>query len=113
MERKHGSENKTLSDWIRDRFIQKQEDFKVNIQNDVMNASQIAEVVLVTKNFSGREIAKLIIALQGSIYASKDGTLTPMMVKRIVDTKVSEHWDKHKMVGANVLCPVADSDIGE
>eukprot|EP00555_Chaetoceros_dichaeta_P012415 CAMPEP_0198269022 /NCGR_PEP_ID=MMETSP1447-20131203/39680_1 /TAXON_ID=420782 /ORGANISM="Chaetoceros dichaeta, Strain CCMP1751" /LENGTH=81 /DNA_ID=CAMNT_0043960375 /DNA_START=105 /DNA_END=347 /DNA_ORIENTATION=+ len=81
MERKHGRENKTLSYWIRDRFIQKQEDFKVSIQKDVMNARQLAEVVLVTKNFSGREIAKLMIALQGTIYASKDGTLTPIMVK--------------------------------
>ena len=45
-----------------------------------MNAEQIAEVVRETDNFSSRDITKLMIALQGAIYASKDGTLTPVMV---------------------------------
>lgn len=108
MKRKHGGENRSLSHRLKRLFVRTQEqEFRVDIHGDVMNAEQIAEVVRATDNFSGREIAKLMNALQGAIYASKDGTLTPRMARRIVDTKVLEHWDKSRMVGTNQLCPTA------
>jgi len=97
MERKHNARSKMLSSKLKEFFHRKEDKFKVNVDDDVMDAKQVAAVVEATVGFSGREIAKLMIALQGAIYASKNGSLTSKMVQRIIATKVAEHRDKRRM----------------
>ena len=106
MEQRHSIGNESHLLRIMRSILRFREEFRVTIQSDVMDVSQIAEVVQATDDFSGREIAKLIIALQGIIYASSDGVLTRKMVQMIVETKVAEHKDKRQMVGTNILCPI-------
>ena len=75
------------------------DDFSVEIQSDVMNSAQVKRIVDVTSTFSGREIAKLMIAIQGAAYASENGVLTSKMVDHTVKMKVSDHKEKLKMSG--------------
>ena len=76
------------------------------IDDDVMDDDQLKIAVESTKGFSGREIGKLMIAMQGAVYASSDGKLTAANARNIIENKVSEHRDKRKMIGSNVLSSV-------
>jgi len=67
-----------------------------------MNEEQINTIVARTTGFSGREIAKLMIAVQGSVFASNDGVLTSAMLEKIVSTKVDEHVMKLKMMNGTL-----------
>ncbi len=71
--------------------------FRVQIDQDVMNDLQISSIVEATAGFSAREIAKLFIAIQGSIYASFDGRLTSQIIYDTVSLKVDEHKVKVAM----------------
>lgn len=67
------------------------------VDDDAMDESQIRETVRLTSGFSGREIGKLMIAIQGSIHSSETGKLSRRYCQKIVDTKVEEHNEKVKM----------------
>jgi len=84
-----------------------EESFRAAIEADVMGEAQTASVVEATAGFSGREIAKLMIAVQGSIYASPDGVLKSDMIDNVVAIKVAEHKVKLEMTGRGA----ADCDI--
>jgi hypothetical protein len=43
-------------------------------EDDLMTGEHIKSTVSVTFGFSGREIGKLMVALQGAMYVSKDGS---------------------------------------
>jgi ATPase family AAA domain-containing protein 3A/B len=47
--------------------------------------------------FSGREIAKLMISVQGAAYGSPDGMLSKELLQRVVRWKVEEHHKKDSM----------------
>lgn len=68
--------------------------FHASIEDNAMSKEMLESIVEATAGFSGREIAKLMIALQGSIYSSVDGLLTSQIIQTIVATKVEEHHIK-------------------
>ena len=74
--------------------------FNVKIENDVMNKEQINRLVYQTSTFSGREIAKLMIAIQGAAYAAVNGTLTSTLVDNIVMMKVVDHKEKRRIISS-------------
>ena len=76
------------------------------IDDGVMDDEQHKIAVDLTNGFSGREIGKLMIAMQGAVYASSDGKLTAANARNIIENKVSEHKDKREMIGSNVLSSV-------
>lgn len=76
--------------------------FRAVVEKDVMNEEQINNIVARTTGFSGREIAKLMIAVQGSVFASNDGVLTSAMLEKIVSTKVDDHAMKIKMMNGTL-----------
>jgi ATPase family AAA domain-containing protein 3A/B len=92
-------------------FFHKQ-NFDVTIQSNVLNEEQMKRIVDATETFSGREIAKLMIAVQGATYASEDGTLTPEMVDEIVAVKVSDHKEKRGMSGIDDFVYQQGTGIG-
>ena len=71
--------------------------FSVTIENEAMDEKQVDEITKATEGFSGREIAKLMIAIQGNIYASTDGKLSREMITDIVYLKVKDHEMKIRM----------------
>jgi SpoVK/Ycf46/Vps4 family AAA+-type ATPase len=75
-----------------------QDPFQATIEDEVMNTEQLNDIVAKTGGFSGREISKLMIAVQGAIFASSDGILTPIMIEKIVSIKVKEHNMKVEMM---------------
>ena len=48
------------------------------------------------KGFSGREIAKLMLAIQNAALASADSALTPNMFETVARQKVEEHLQKER-----------------
>ena len=52
-----------------------------------------------TENFSGRQIAKLMISLQGAVYGTQAIKLTPELVKKVTERKISENKRKREMAG--------------
>jgi ATPase family AAA domain-containing protein 3A/B len=75
----------------------------MSIERDLMTGSQLESTVAVTRGFSGREIGKLMMALQGAMYVSKDGKLDFVTAWKLIETKVREHLAKIDMVGNNLL----------
>ena len=75
------------------------DNFCIEIQSDVMNNAQVKRLVDATDTFSGREIAKLMIAVQGAAYASENGVLTSKMIDQTVKLKIADHKEKRKMSG--------------
>jgi hypothetical protein len=59
--------------------------------------SAIKETAEEVAGFSGREIAKLMISVQGAAYGSPDGMLSKDLFKRVVRWKVEEHHKKDSM----------------
>ena len=95
MERTEKDED-TLMSRLREMLYGK-DTFSAKIEENVMDGKQLEEIAIATDGFSGREIAKLMIALQGEIYASAEGTLTRNMIENIVQLKVTAHDIKKKM----------------
>ena len=75
----------------------------MSIESDLMTGAQLESTVTVTRGFSGREIGKLMVALQGAMYVSKDGKLDFVTAWKMIETKVREHMAKIDMVGDNTL----------
>lgn len=74
-------------------------DFLITIDKNVMDERQRKRISDATDRFSGREIAKLIIAIQGAAYASEKGIVTSKMIDDIVKIKVADHKEKREMCG--------------
>eukprot|EP00519_Triparma_laevis_P013417 CAMPEP_0182490716 /NCGR_PEP_ID=MMETSP1321-20130603/470_1 /TAXON_ID=91990 /ORGANISM="Bolidomonas sp., Strain RCC1657" /LENGTH=734 /DNA_ID=CAMNT_0024692941 /DNA_START=28 /DNA_END=2229 /DNA_ORIENTATION=+ len=51
-----------------------------------------------TKGFSGRELAKVMIAVQGVLYGSENGKIGVQEINKVVRQKVTEHAEKKRMV---------------
>ena len=75
-------------------FVTKQEPFRIEIDDDVMDVEQVASLALRMEGMSGREIGKMMIGLQVALYASADGKLTRKMIDKILNAKVQEHRAK-------------------
>jgi hypothetical protein len=84
---------------MRRNFPILENNFGVCIDKEVMNETQLAHFVKSTNGFSGREIAKLMISVQGAIYSSSDGKLNYEMVRNVLETKTKEHQMKMEMRG--------------
>lgn len=81
------------------RYISNQIPNIMSIESDLMTGKQLESTVAVTNGFSGREIGKLMIALQGAMYVSKDRKLDFEASWKLIITKVREHREKLEMVG--------------
>ena len=55
----------------------------------------------ITKNFSGRQLAKMMISCQGMIYGTEESTLRPQSYWTLVQRKVEEHKRKIEMATRN------------
>lgn len=53
--------------------------------------SHIANAAKLTEGFSGRELAKLMAAVQAAVYGSAEAVLTPQLFKTVLDHKLYEH----------------------
>ena len=62
-----------------------------------VDSSHIEEIARLTEGFSGREIEKVMVAIQGSVYGSDNLNLTAKMLLEEVRFKVHEHCGKIKM----------------
>jgi AAA+ superfamily predicted ATPase len=91
--------NHTKNRMIKDR----NESFHPTIESNVMNENQLNSIVSMTAGFSGREIAKLMIGVQGGIYSSENATLTSDIVDTVVTSKVKDHMNKVLMSGRFTL----------
>ena len=86
-----------LADGIASRareFVTKQEPFRIEIDDDVMDVEQVASLAIGMEGTSGREIGKMMIGLQVALYASADGKLTRKMTDKVLNAKVQEHRAK-------------------
>lgn len=92
---RNDKQNKSLLQGMIHRIIKNRDgSFRPVIESNVMNENQLNSIVSLTAGFSGREIAKLMIGIQGGIYSSKNATLTSDTVDMIVKSKVKDHKNK-------------------
>jgi ATPase family AAA domain-containing protein 3A/B len=101
--------DKNIFSKIRD-FFHKTE-FVIRVEKDAMNDRQLKRIAVATETFSGREIAKLMIAIQGAAYGSNNGILSSKMIDDIVKVKVADHKAKRKICGLEAGIPQS-ADIG-
>ena len=87
------------------QFFTKQKPLVMSIESNLMTGEQLDTTVAVTEGFSGREIGKLMVALQGAMYVSPMGNLDFVTAWKLIETKVREHQDKIDMVGERTLRP--------
>eukprot|EP00804_Cyclotella_cryptica_P003156 CCRYP_013775-RA/>CCRYP_013775-RA protein AED:0.29 eAED:0.29 QI:223/1/1/1/1/1/3/238/277 len=78
-------------------FFTKKKPLIMSVESDLMTGKQLESTVAVTRGFSGREIGKIMVALQGAMYVSKDGKLDFITGWKIIETKVREHVAKLEM----------------
>eukprot|EP00970_Alexandrium_tamarense_P001736 scaffold224_cov181-Alexandrium_tamarense.AAC.21 len=95
------------------RYFTKQPPLLMSIESDLMTGLQLESTVAVTQGFSGREIGKLMVALQGAMYVSADGKLDFATAWKLIETKVREHIDKLDMVGDNPLSRLGGTMVKE
>ena len=95
------------------RYFTKQPPLLMSIESDLMTGLQLESTVAVTQGFSGREIGKLMVALQGAMYVSADGKLDFATAWKLIETKVGEHIDKLDMVGDNPLSRLGGTMVKE
>ena len=75
-------------------YYSNQKPLIMSIESDLMTGEQLESTVAVTYGFSGREIGKLMVALQGAMYVSKDGKLDRVAAWKLIETKVQQHQAK-------------------
>jgi len=63
------------------------------------------------EGFSGREISKLMVALQSVAYGSANNELTGPMVEGVVTLKIDEHARKEKMVATGHTSPMRGARV--
>ena len=84
------------------QLIFREKPFLMHMKSDILTSeSQLNKIVDATQGFSGREIGKLMVAIQSSLYYTDNGSLTVEDVMAIVDTKVREHREKRNMIHYN------------
>jgi len=76
---------------------------RLTIDEKVMTGYQLQRAVEATDGFSGREIGKMMIAMQGALYGTDDGNLSVDDAWSVIKIKVAEHDDKKRMIGSNRL----------
>jgi ATPase family AAA domain-containing protein 3A/B len=84
------------------QYLTNQKPLLMIAEDDLMTGEQLKSTVSVTFGFSGREIGKLMVALQGAMYVSTDGKLDFEAAWKLIQTKVREHHEKLDMVGKNL-----------
>jgi len=65
-----------------------------------LDENKSATIVRKTQGFSGREIAKLVIALQAAALGTADAVLTEEIIDRVLDEHVQQHITKHRWLTA-------------
>lgn len=88
------------------QYFTNQKPLLMSIESDLMTGEQLESTVAVTYGFSGRELGKLMVCLQGAMYVSKDGKLDFVAAWKLIETKVREHQQKLEMVGDRTLSRV-------
>lgn len=63
----------------------------------VLFVQLIQEAAAKTEDFSGRELAKLMVSMQGAAYGSQKSELTPELFREVLDYKVAEHVQRKKI----------------
>jgi ATPase family AAA domain-containing protein 3A/B len=66
---------------------------KITLAPEVDEA-KLANVVRMTEGFSGREMAKLVVAFQAAAFGTPDATLTALLVDGVVEAHVEAHVEK-------------------
>lgn len=84
-------------------YLTQEDPFRLRINDDVMDDEQLGTIVAATEGFSGREIGKLMIAVQANLYSSDNGKLTKDMVQTIAEIKVDEHREKLRMTAGDAV----------
>lgn len=83
-------------------LVMKQEPFRIEIDDDVMDSNQLSSFALSMEGMSGREIGKVMIALQAALYSSSDGRLTRQMTEKILCGKLQKHRAKLALKGNSI-----------
>lgn len=73
------------------RFFTKQKPTIMTVEKELMTGDQLELTTSVTAGFSGREIVKLLIALQSAMYTSRDGCLNFALAWKVIEIKVKEN----------------------
>ncbi|KAL9190357.1 hypothetical protein ACHAXT_007568 [Thalassiosira profunda] len=76
------------------QYLANQPPLIMSIDSDLMTGEQLERTVEMTQGFSGREIGKMMVALQSAMYVSPDGTLDHQSAQKLIQTKVKEHKQK-------------------
>jgi len=63
---------------------------RLSVDNDALNKESLAEIAQRLDGFVGRDISKLVIALQSQAYASSNGRITKEMVDQVVQRKIAQ-----------------------
>lgn len=69
---------------------------KIIVEADLTD-KVISEAAKKTEGFSGREIAKLVAGVQAGVYGREDCVLDSQLFKEIVEYKVEEHHQRHRL----------------
>lgn len=78
-------------------YFTKKKPLIISVESGLMTGKQLESMVAITRGFSGREIGKIMVALQGAIYVSNDRKLNFVTAWKIIETKVREHTAKLEM----------------
>jgi len=70
----------------------------IEVQEEAKKGKWTKDSAEKCKGFSGRELAKLMIAVQGVLYGSERGKLGEDDIKRVIRQKVIEHEEKKQML---------------
>jgi hypothetical protein len=75
---------------------------EVSVSKDTREFGWLKSAVGMCSGFSGRELAKVMIAVQGVMYGEV-GTINSKVVEKIISRKVLEHAEKAKMVRGDAV----------
>lgn len=94
-------------DWILDT---KQDTHHINNDSPLLPAPLLNTIVKCTNGFSGREIGKLMIALQSLLYTSQNMRLEHNDIVKVLEIKVKEHYEKNKMMNNGIAVDENDCE---
>ncbi|GMH67526.1 hypothetical protein TL16_g04702, partial [Triparma laevis f. inornata] len=70
----------------------------IEVEEEATKLSWVKDSADKCKDFSGRELAKVMIAVQGVLYGSEKGRIGVKEINMVVRQKVTEHMEKKRMV---------------
>ncbi len=76
------------------RFFSNEQPLIMSIEHNLMTGEQLEATTAICAGFSGREIGKLMVALQGAMYVSSNGRLDFNTAWKLIKSKVVQHKDK-------------------